>query len=48
MEGNDNGPIDYIDKSNRHRIQPILFFSKLFTEIESRYWLTELEVACLV
>jgi hypothetical protein len=48
MEGDDNGSIDYIDKGNRHRVQPILFFSKLFTGAESRYWPTELEVACLV
>jgi hypothetical protein len=48
MEGDDNGPIDHTDKGNRHRIQPILFLSKLLTGAESRYWPTELEVACLV
>jgi hypothetical protein len=37
IKGDDNGLIDYIDKDNRYRVQPILFFSKLFIKIESRY-----------
>jgi hypothetical protein len=48
MEDDNNGPIDHTDKGNRHRVQPILFLSKLLIRAESRYWPTELKIACLV
>jgi RNase H-like domain found in reverse transcriptase len=48
IKDDNNGPIDYIDKGNRYRVQSILFFNKLLIEVESRYWFIELEVACLV
>ena len=38
-----------IDKiSNKRQIELILFFSKFFTETESRYWSTELKMTTLV
>ena len=53
---NDFGVIIYHVKSNskndkffdKWQIESILFFSKLFTEIESKYWLTEFEMTILV
>ena len=33
---------------NRIDVEPIMFLSKLLSKAESRYWPTELEVACLV
>jgi hypothetical protein len=48
MQDDHDGPLDHTVKGNRHKVQPILFLSKLLTDAEIRYWPTELEVACLV
>jgi len=48
MQDDENGPLDHTIKGNRSKVQPILFLSKLLTDAETRYWPTELEVACLV
>ena len=48
MQDDHDGPLDHTVKGNRHKVQPILFLSKLLTDAETRYWPTELEIACLV
>jgi hypothetical protein len=48
MQDDHDGPLDHTAKGNRQKVQPILFLSKLLTDAETRYWPTELEIACLV
>ncbi len=48
MKDDEEGSLDYIVKGNRQKVQFILFFNKILTDVETRYWLIKLEVACLV
>ena len=48
MQDDKNRFLDHIIKENHSKIQLILFLSKLLTDMKICYWLTELEVACLV
>ena len=48
MQDDKNRSLDHIIKENHSKIQFILFLNKLLTDAETHYWLTELEVICLV
>ena len=37
IKNDEEGPLDHIIKENRQKIQPILFLSKIFTDVETRY-----------
>jgi hypothetical protein len=48
MKGDQSEALNYIFKNNHAKIRPIMFINKLFIDAESRYWLTEFEIAYII
>jgi hypothetical protein len=48
MKNDQSEILDHIFKDNRSKIHQIIFISKLFIDAESRYWLTEFEIAYVI
>ena len=48
MQDDKNESLDHIIKKNYNKIQLIFFLNKLLTDMKTHYWLTELEIICLV
>ena len=48
MQNDHDDLLDHTVKKNQQKIEFILFLSKLFTDAEIWYWLTELKIVCLI